>query len=374
ERVGPQRTRRVRGSPGRGTERCVRAVGDLRDVAGVRPHGRTLPHEDHRQGAGGRGAVPWEPERRRHLHRGRDPRRHDPADRHSSDPRGDRGGPERASRGGEGSRRNAVRDDPDGRSPVRPERDRRSLDAGVGTCARGDHRRPYGDRQQHDLHRRLVVPSRRDDPCRHRDRVPGGLERWVAPVRPVGPRAPLDGDRIADGCALPTRGPSDGGHHRGRPADGGADDRAGGSMIAAEGVRGGGLSRRRRLKDRAFTIAMWACGVLAMLPLVFIAGYVIAKGIAALNTAFFTKTRSYPGDPHQGISEAFVGTFLVVGTATLFSVPLGLLAGIYLSEYGKGRLASAVRFVAEILLSTPSIVAGAFIYAVVVVTLGSFSA
>jgi phosphate transport system permease protein len=146
-------------------------------------------------------------------------------------------------------------------------------------------------------------------------------------------------------------------------------------MIATEGIRGvKGLSRRRRVKDRTFTIAMWACGALAMLPLLFIAGYVIAKGIAALNVDFFTKTPSYPGDPHQGISEAFVGTFLVVGTATLFAVPLGLLAGIYLSEYGKGRLAGAVRFVAEILLSTPSIVAGAFIYAVVVVTLGSFSA
>ena len=60
--------------------------------------------------------------------------------------------------------------------------------------------------------------------------------------------------------------------------------------------------------------------------------------------------------------------------AILFSVPLGILAGVYLSEFGRGRVASSVRFVAEILLSTPSIVAGAFIWAVVVVALGSFSA
>ena len=146
-------------------------------------------------------------------------------------------------------------------------------------------------------------------------------------------------------------------------------------MIATESIRGRrGLSRRRMVKDRAFTIAMWGAGILAMLPLLFIAGFVVVKGISALNAAFFTKTPSYPGDPNQGIAQAFVGTAMVVGVATLISVPLGLLGGIYLSEYGKGRLASAVRFVAEVLLSTPSIVAGAFIYAVVVVTLGSFSA
>jgi len=141
---------------------------------------------------------------------------------------------------------------------------------------------------------------------------------------------------------------------------------------AAVGVQT--ISRRRRLKNRAFTLAMWTSGVLAMLPLLFIAGFVIKRGIAALNADFFTKTPSYQGGPHQGISRAFVGTAMVVGVATLMAVPLGLLGGIYLSEYGRGRMASAVRFVAEILLSTPSIVAGAFVYAVVVVALGSFSA
>jgi phosphate transport system permease protein len=146
-------------------------------------------------------------------------------------------------------------------------------------------------------------------------------------------------------------------------------------VIAAEGIRAReGLSSGRRLKDRAFTVAMWVCGSLAMLPFAFIAGYVITKGVHALNTAFFTKTSSFPGDPNQGIAQSFVGTGMIVGVATLLSVPMGLLAGIYLSEYGRGRVAGTVRFVAEILLSTPSIVAGAFIYAIVVVTLGSFSA
>jgi len=110
-----------------------------------------------------------------------------------------------------------------------------------------------------------------------------------------------------------------------------------------------------------------------MLPLLFIAGYVVAKGAKALNTDFFTQEPVAPGQTGGGIVQAFIGSGLIVGMATLFSVPLGLLAAIYLAEYGNGRLASTIRFVAEILLSTPSIVAGAFIWALVVVPLHGFS-
>jgi phosphate transport system permease protein len=136
----------------------------------------------------------------------------------------------------------------------------------------------------------------------------------------------------------------------------------------------GALSGKRRAKDRAFTFFLGLCGFLALLPLAFIAGYVLAKGASALNIDFFTKEPAVPGEPGGGIVQSFIGTGLIVGMATLFAVPLGVLGGVYLSEYGRGRLATTVRFVAEILLSTPSIVAGAFIWAVVVVTLGSFSA
>ena len=139
-------------------------------------------------------------------------------------------------------------------------------------------------------------------------------------------------------------------------------------------IEAGRVARSRRAKDRAFTVFMWACGTLAMLPLLFIVAYVVAKGAKALNLDFFTREPAAPGESGGGIVQSFIGTGLIVGMATLFSVPLGVLAAIYLSEYGRGRLASAIRFVAEILLSTPSIVAGAFIWAVVVVALGNFSA
>jgi phosphate transport system permease protein len=134
------------------------------------------------------------------------------------------------------------------------------------------------------------------------------------------------------------------------------------------------VSVKRRAKDRAFTLFIWTCGVLAMLPLLFITSHVVARGLSALNIDFFTKTPAAPGQPGGGIVQSFIGTGLIVGMAIVFAVPLGILAGVYLSEFDNGRLASAVRFTAEILLSTPSIVAGAFIWALVVVAMGSFSA
>jgi phosphate transport system permease protein len=133
------------------------------------------------------------------------------------------------------------------------------------------------------------------------------------------------------------------------------------------------VSRARRMKNQVFTVALYVCGLLALLPLFFIVLFIVLRGFKALNVDFFTKTPTIPGLPGGGISQAFVGTFIIIGIAIVISVPLGILSAIYLAEYGKGRLAAIVRFTAEILLSTPSIVAGAVIWSLVVLTLGSFS-
>lgn len=133
-------------------------------------------------------------------------------------------------------------------------------------------------------------------------------------------------------------------------------------------------SLARKVKNGAFTAALWATGILALLPLLFIVAYVLRRGIPALNATFFTSTAPPPMVPGGGMSQAFVGTGIITALAVLISVPLGVLGAVYLSEYGRGRVASTVRFVAEILLSTPSIVAGAFIWATVVVLMGNFSA
>ncbi len=146
-------------------------------------------------------------------------------------------------------------------------------------------------------------------------------------------------------------------------------------MIVAEGRARPWVSGARKWQDRGFTIFMWACATVAMVPLVLITLYVATRGYHALSINFFTKEPAGPLDPTAGgILQSFIGSALIVGMATMFSVPLGVFAAVYLSEYGRGWFASAMRLIAEVLLSTPSIVAGAFIWSVVVVAMGSFSA
>jgi phosphate transport system permease protein len=130
----------------------------------------------------------------------------------------------------------------------------------------------------------------------------------------------------------------------------------------------------RKAKSALFMALLWTAGVVAVVPLFLLVGYVFMKGLPAINASFFTQTAPPPGVPGGGMSQALLGTGLIVGIGTAISVPLGVLTAIYLSEYGRGRVAASVRFVAEILLSTPSIVAGAFVWAIVVVAMHSFSA
>jgi phosphate transport system permease protein len=130
----------------------------------------------------------------------------------------------------------------------------------------------------------------------------------------------------------------------------------------------------RKAKSGLFTGLLWAAGVVAIVPLLLLIAYVLIKGMPALSAGFFTQTAPPPATPGGGMSQAFIGTGLIVGIATAISVPLGVLTAVYLSEYGRGKVATVVRFVAEILLSTPSIVAGAFVWALVVVAMHSFSA
>ena len=148
--------------------------------------------------------------------------------------------------------------------------------------------------------------------------------------------------------------------------------------MSATSISFSAASRRRlsraHVTNRAFTILLWSAGILALLPLGFIVGYVVLKGVGILSIHFFTKTPAIVGQPGGGIAQAFLGSALIVGMATLFSIPLGLLAAVYLAEYGTGRFATVVRFLSEVLLSTPSIVAGVLIWTLVVVRLHAFSA
>ena len=137
-------------------------------------------------------------------------------------------------------------------------------------------------------------------------------------------------------------------------------------------------SRRRlsraRLLNRIFTSSLWCIGILAMLPLFFIAGFVIAKGASHLNFNLFTRTPTVPGMPGGGISQAIIGSGLIVGMSIVFSVILGLGAAVYMSEYGTTRVASVIRFAGDVLLSTPSIVAGFLVWTLIIAHVFPYSA
>jgi len=138
--------------------------------------------------------------------------------------------------------------------------------------------------------------------------------------------------------------------------------------MAAAGVR------YRIFKDRAFTAAVVLLSVLMIMPLLFIIFYIFKNGFAVINWSFLTSLPKPVGESGGGIANAIVGTGLLISLASLLAIPLGIAAGIYLSEHRSGRLPAAVRLCMEILQGVPSIVIGIIAYAWVVTMMGSFSA
>lgn len=115
--------------------------------------------------------------------------------------------------------------------------------------------------------------------------------------------------------------------------------------------------------------------IIALAFLFWILGVLVMKGMSALNWNIFIYEGSPPGYAESGLKHALVGQLILVSLATLIGVPLGIMAGTYLSEYGKNsKLAHTIRDISDIMMSAPSIVIGAFVYAVVVMPMGHFSA
>ncbi|MBV5320510.1 MAG: phosphate ABC transporter permease PstA [Sulfuricurvum sp.] len=115
--------------------------------------------------------------------------------------------------------------------------------------------------------------------------------------------------------------------------------------------------------------------IIALAFLFWILGVLVMKGMSALNWNIFIYEGSPPGYAESGLKHALVGQLILVSLATVIGVPLGIMAGTYLSEYGKNsKLAHTIRDISDIMMSAPSIVIGAFVYAVVVMPMGHFSA
>jgi phosphate transport system permease protein len=134
-------------------------------------------------------------------------------------------------------------------------------------------------------------------------------------------------------------------------------------------------SMRRAMTNHLVTVLSVVSTILVITPLVAILGYLLYKGASSLNLAFFTQIPAPVGEPGGGMANSIVGSGIILLLASLMGVPIGIAAGVYLAEFGRGKmLANAVRFTADVLNGVPSIVMGIAIYSLIVMRQKHFSA
>jgi len=130
----------------------------------------------------------------------------------------------------------------------------------------------------------------------------------------------------------------------------------------------------RRGIDLGIRLISSLAALFGMAMLGWILSIVILKGMPAINWEFFTQLPAPPGMPGGGLANAILGTLLITLLAVLMGVPIGLAAGVWLAEFGQqSKTAEAIRFAANLLMGTPSIIIGVFVYVAIVLTTGHFS-
>ncbi|WP_414576078.1 phosphate ABC transporter permease PstA [Anabaena sp. CCY 9402-a] len=135
----------------------------------------------------------------------------------------------------------------------------------------------------------------------------------------------------------------------------------------------------RTMFNTAMTVVAFICGALALLPLLAVLSYVVIQGFSSLSISVFTELPPAPLRDGGGFGNAILGTLLMVGIGGLISIPVGVIAAIYLTEFSSANTARWIRFATNILSGVPSIIAGVFAYGIVVLglvklNLGSYSA
>lgn len=131
----------------------------------------------------------------------------------------------------------------------------------------------------------------------------------------------------------------------------------------------------RKIKNTFFSSLAVFSSLLGLFILGWILYTVLINGLGAFNIQFFTELPSPPGMEGGGLANAIMGTVILTILATLMGLPVGILAGIYLSEFGReSKYAAFIRFFTNILMGTPSIIVGVFVYTILVVPFGHFSA
>jgi phosphate transport system permease protein len=131
---------------------------------------------------------------------------------------------------------------------------------------------------------------------------------------------------------------------------------------------------RRQITDRFFTGLAAGLSVVVIGALVAILAYLVLRGAGSLNWAFFTEIQKPVGESGGGMANGIVGSIMILAIASCIGVPLGIGAGVYLAEFGRGRLGKLVRFTADVLNGVPSIVIGMVAWGLVVVQQKHFSA
>jgi phosphate transport system permease protein len=135
-----------------------------------------------------------------------------------------------------------------------------------------------------------------------------------------------------------------------------------------------GGQMRRKWTNRIMLILCGCAAGLCIIILALIVGYTVAKGANYLNVDFLVNTSKPVGEAGGGMRDEIFGTLILVGLASIMALPIGLMAGIYLAEFGSPAVASIVRFIADILAGVPSIVVGVFAYAILVRPMHTYSA
>ncbi len=130
---------------------------------------------------------------------------------------------------------------------------------------------------------------------------------------------------------------------------------------------------KRLLVDKAVRIIVFSCVIIAIIPLGSILVEVFKNGLAAISIEFLTETPGSAGSGEGGIGPAIQGTLIIIGLSSMIGVPIGVMSGIFLSEYGDNSLARSVRFFNDVFMEFPSIILGIFAFLIIVLVLGHFS-
>ena len=131
---------------------------------------------------------------------------------------------------------------------------------------------------------------------------------------------------------------------------------------------------RRRIVNIVAQVVATLCAIAVLIPLILIFTDLASKGASSINFAFITQLPKPVGEAGGGMANAIVGTLVLIGLASVIGLPIGVLAGVYLAEYGHGGFGWCVRFAADVLTGVPSIVVGIYAYTLLVLPLHSFSA